>query len=98
MMQNWIEAVEIADLPGQYQEMAELIGVENTLKLAEHFGKTGFYFRGLEPLIASKKEKYILENFNGVNRKELARRTGYSERWVGEILRRKKEEKQADMF
>jgi len=97
-MNSWIENLEISDLPGQYKEMAEIIGIENTLKLAEHFGKSGFYFRGLEPLIARKKEIYIRENFNGQNHRELARRTEYSERWVYEIIKVWKEEKQADMF
>jgi len=95
-MNDWLDGISIEDLPPQYREMAEIVGLENTLKLAEHFGKSGFYFRSLEPLIARKKEEYIRKNFNGRNHRELARRTGYSERWVYEILKRKEE--QPDMF
>ncbi len=98
MTGDWLDGISIEDLPPQYREMAEIIGIEATVKLAEHFGKSGFYFRSLDPLIARKKEEFIRKNFTGKNHRELARKTGYSERWVYEILRRGAEDDQPDMF
>jgi Mor family transcriptional regulator len=97
-MNNWITGISIDELPALYQEMARLIGIENTIKLAEHFGKQGLYFKSLDCLIRKKKEEYIRENFTGSNHRELARATGYSERWVYEILKQDKDDRQECMF
>lgn len=84
---EWLQEIDISELPEQYQEMAELIGLENTIKLIEHFGKTTVYFLSLDRFIREKKRQYILRNFKGSNHRELARITGYSLVWVYEILR-----------
>lgn len=95
---NWLDDITAKDLPEQYHEMAATIGVENTLKLAEKFPKQPFYFIGLEVVIEKKKKDYIRKNFKGNNHKELAKATGYSERWVYEILKGEKDDKQVDLF
>lgn len=95
---NWLNDITAKDLPEQYHEMVALIGVENTLKLAEKFPKQPFYFIGLEVVIEKKKKEYIRKKFDGSNHKELARATGYSERWVYEILKGEKDDRQADLF
>ena len=95
---EWLKELKKEDLPEQYHEMVDLIGIENTLKLAEKFPKQPFYFIGLEGVIEKKKKEYIHKNFNGHNHKELARATGYSLRWVYEILKGEKDDRQADLF
>ena len=98
-MSDWIKNILIEELPEQYREIAEIIGIENTIKLAEHFEKQAVYFKSLDPLINRKKEKYIHENFDGNNHKMLARITGFSERWIYEILTKKRNEaKQSSFF
>lgn len=97
-MNSWVEDIEIEDLPESYREMAELIGVENTIKLAMHYYKQGFYFKSLDEPIMKKKEEYIKKNFDGRNHRELARATGLSERWVYEILKNGKNTRQAEIF
>ncbi|TAN40780.1 MAG: hypothetical protein EPN22_16920 [Nitrospirae bacterium] len=91
---NWLENLTIEDLPESYQEMACIIGLENTLKLSEHYGKQSLYFRSLDELIAEKKRRFILDKFTGANHAELARATEYSERWVYEVLKNARDEKQ----
>lgn len=91
-MQNWLEEIKIEDLLEHYQQMAAVIGIEATLKLAAYYNKQGFYFTGLDDLVRRKKEDYIHKHFNGANHKELARATGYSERWVYEIIEQKRAE------
>ncbi len=95
---NWLDDITAKDLPAQYHEMVELIGVENTLKLAEKYPKQPFYFIGLETVMEKKKKDYIRKKFNGSNHKELARATGYSERWVYDILKGEKDDKQPELF
>ncbi len=84
---DWLEELDVHELPKQYQEMAELIGLENTIKLIECFGKQPFYFPSLDKFIREKKKEYIIKHFSGNNHRELARATRYSLVWVYEILR-----------
>lgn len=86
-LKNWIDEIAIDDLPEEYKMIAEIIGLENTLKLAEHVGGLQFYFRKLDAFIARKKKEYILKNFNGNNHMELAKATNYSLQWVYQILK-----------
>ncbi|OGC00126.1 hypothetical protein A2V82_16440 [candidate division KSB1 bacterium RBG_16_48_16] len=95
---KWLDDIKAKDLPEQYHEMAEAIGVENTLKLAKMYPKQVFYFVGLDAIEEKKKKEYIRKKFNGSNHKELAKATDYSERWVYEILKPEKEDKQAGLF
>lgn len=83
---DWIEEIKLEELPRQYREMADIVGLRNTVKLIEYFGKTGFYFASLDSVIRLKKKEFIIKNFHGSNHKELARDTNYSERWVYEIV------------
>jgi Mor family transcriptional regulator len=95
---NWLDDLKIEELPSHYQEMAVLIGLEATMKLAKHYNKTGFYFTGLDDLVRAKKEQFIKTNFTGDNHKELARATEWSERWVYEILKGVIDDSQPAMF
>ena len=97
-MADWIKEIKIEDLPERYQEIALIVGLEHTLKLAEYFGKQGVYFVSIDSLIRQKKETYIRKHFNGRNHKDLARATGYSERWIYEILKAAHEDRQAKLF
>jgi Mor family transcriptional regulator len=91
---DWLENIQIEDLPDDYREVAETAGLECAIKLSDILGGRQFYFPKLDALIAKKKAEYIWEKFNGANHAELARATGCSERWVYEILKNKREEKQ----
>ena len=51
---EWLKEIKIEELPQKYREMAEVIGLEATIKLAEYFGKEGFYFTSLDGVISAK--------------------------------------------
>lgn len=106
-MNDWIKEIQISDLPDKHREMAEIVSeivdsdtaLKIVMRITEHFGKMGMYLPGLGGLIRRKKEEYISKYFDGSNHCDLARATGYSERWVYEILKVvKKDERQATLF
>lgn len=97
-MKTWLDELTLDDLPPKHREVAEIIGIANTVKLSEHFGGEPFYFTKLNGLLTKKKEDYIRRHFSGSNHVELARATGYSVRWVYEVLARVRDEKQLNMF
>ena len=108
MSSEWIKEITLEELPGNYQEMVQVIlettgdlptALQITIKLGEYYNKQGFYFSLLDKLIAKKKADFIKKYFNGRNHCELARATGYSERWVYAILKGVLIDKQqVDMF
>ena len=86
---KWLEGLKPEDLPGDLQLVANECGIDIAIRLAEKMGSVSIYIRPIDSLIAAKKEDYIVKKFNGINHKELAIATGYSERWVYEILDRR---------
>ena len=68
-----------------YGELAQLIGMENTIKLYE-------VYRGMQITFPKRiyakefvKERVKLE-FDGQNLKELCKKYGYSERWIRKMI------------
>lgn len=84
--------VSAVDLAGVYKEVAETVGVENAYKLYGHF-------RGLQmlfPLRFYSNEyiaRQICQEYDGKNVRDLARKYGYSESRVRQILRDNREGK-----
>lgn len=83
---NDILDVTSSDLAGIYKEVAETVGVDNAYKIYNHF-------RGLQlmfPLKFYSKEymaQQIHAEYNGKKCADLARKYGYSESRVRQILR-----------
>ena len=74
-----------SDYNGVYEELVELLGLENTLKIHKHF-------RGqqvnLPMRLYSKEyiEEYIIKNYNGKNLKELSKKLDYTTNWLRKML------------
>lgn len=75
-----------------YQELVEIIGYENMIKLHEYYA--GQYITFPKRIL---KESYIhqriVEEYDGTNARELARRFNYSYSWIMKILQKHKESK-----
>jgi Mor family transcriptional regulator len=84
--EDWMSEIKTEDLPSSYQEMVELIGFEATIKLADKYQGTGFYFHKLDTAIQEARNKRIKAEFTGGNHKELARKYRLSEVWIRQIL------------
>lgn len=91
---DWIS--EIADemnidcLPENYQEVAEIVGMEAALRLAQHLGGGRIYYPKIESLLRDKRDAKIRAEFTGFNHRELARHYGLTESWVREIIHRRR--------
>ena len=46
---NWLDDIKTEELPELYQDIVRHIGLESTVRLAEHFSKLGFYFAEIKP-------------------------------------------------
>lgn len=74
------------DLSGIYEEMAELLGLEITLKIYEHY-------KGLNIVFPSRllKREYVIkqlqEEYDGSNLRALSRKYCYSERWLRSMIK-----------
>lgn len=76
-----VKPVDIDGLADIYRDICELVGSENMLKIYEQY-------KGLQISFPTRlyNKEYVREvvriEFNGKNAHELARRFGYSERWI----------------
>ncbi|MFT3952027.1 MAG: Mor transcription activator family protein [Oscillospiraceae bacterium] len=72
-----------------YKELIELIGFENTLKICSQFGGQQL---SLPKRLYSKDyvECKVVEEYNGTNIKQLAKKYSYTERWVCEKIKKSK--------
>ena len=77
--------LEPSNLAPVYAEMAQIIGVDNTIRIHEHF--KGHQVSMPQRLYNTEYvEEYVKENYNGKNVKELAEKFQYSERRIRQFL------------
>lgn len=72
-----------------YQDLIDLIGYENALKIYERYNGQQL---SLPKRLYSKEyvEKKVVEEYNGKNLKQLAQKYFYTERWVSGKIRENK--------
>lgn len=78
------EAEEIRGLNDLYRELSEVIGYENMQKLYTQY--RGFQISFPRRLYSKDYVREVVKReFDGSNTQELARRYGYTERWIRTI-------------
>lgn len=75
-------AIAIDNLSGHHREIAELIGLDNYIKLSRRFGGDSPYILKYEELLKPARDAMIQEDFDGFNTRELARKYGLSVRSI----------------
>lgn len=81
---DWIKEIDYSKyLDGDLKLLAEIVGIDNFIKLFKVFSKTAIYFSE-RPLMEMKQE-YIRKHYGIISEKELARLLGVSERLVYKI-------------
>ena len=84
---KWTDSLTSEMLPEQYQPLAEILGVQPLLKLAEQYGGASLYIPKVEALVKALRDKRIQKEYNGYNAKELAQKYELSVNWVLNICK-----------
>lgn len=82
--------LKISDLPPQFENIANKLGIDKAKWLFEEFGGTSVYFPTEKMIYKESRDREILSKFNGFNIKELASKYNMSESYVRAIIRQKK--------
>jgi hypothetical protein len=87
---DWLQELDPeTDLTEHYREVVAVIGLENTIKLAEAFPSIPIYLKNPHKLLMPVKIRFIHKHFNRHNHRKLARMTGFSERYVYKLVEEK---------
>lgn len=79
--------VKPGDLPETLQEVADLIGFENTLALVERFGGEYIFICTPRRMSRPARNRAIYNDFDGSNYRALARKYGIAVRQVRDIVK-----------
>ena len=82
--------LKISDLPPQFENIANRLGIEQVKWLFEDFGGTSVYFPTEKMIYKESRDREIFNEFNGFNIKELASKYNMSESYIRAIIRQKK--------
>ena len=95
---KWTDSLTIEMLPEQYQPLAEILGVQPLLTLAEQYGGASLYIPKVEALVKALRDKRIQKEYNGYNAKELAQKYELSVNWVLNICKDNPLREQQSLF
>lgn len=76
------QKIKLEDLYGIQKEIAELIGIDNYIKLSLNFGGDNIYVQKYSEVIKVQRNNDIRKKFNGYNSDQLAREYNLSERYI----------------
>lgn len=82
--------LKLSDLPPQFENIADRIGLDKAKMLFEEFGGTSVYFPTEKMIYKDARDREIISQFNGFNHKELAVKYDMSESYVRAIINRHK--------
>lgn len=82
-----LQDLTIEDLQEQHRDFAEVLGMENLIRLSEHFGGTSIYVPQRRELIKQRVYGMIRKEYDGTNIKELAGKYEVSESTVYNVVR-----------
>ena len=83
---GWLKDVTFDMLPPQHKKIAEIIGVEPTIKLCATCGGAPMYIPTADGIRSAARAGLIRKEYNGSNVAQLARRFGLTSRMVQIIV------------
>lgn len=81
-----LRAICSEDIPEEYQDLADTLGMEVFLQLAELCGGQSLYIPKLDSLAKGGRDREIRARFNGGNYRALAAQFRLSERQIRKII------------
>ena len=82
--------LKISDLPPQFENIANRLGIEKAKYLFEEFGGTSVYFPTEKMIYKEARDRSIIADYNGFNHKELAVKYNMSESYIRAIINKHK--------
>lgn len=83
---NALRAIRLSDVPEEYRDIAEILGMDAFLKLTALCGGQNLYIPKRESLEREGRDREIRARFNGGNYRALAAQFRLSERQVRKII------------
>jgi Mor family transcriptional regulator len=83
---KWIKEVKTEDIPPNFQDLANEIGIEALLKMTAIIGGLTIYIPKTDFFIKPAKERLILQEYNGYNVPELAIKYGVSDAYIRKLV------------
>lgn len=82
--------ISLKDLSDKQREIAEVIGLDNYIKLSKRFGgEDSIYIQKYSEIIKGVRNKEIRTKYNGHNISELSKRYNLSERYIRKLCHTK---------
>ncbi len=83
---NYIDKITLDDLSEEQREVAEIVGLENYIKLVKYFGGSSIYIHKANTLSRNIRDIEIRDKFTGRNYKELSLQYNLSTNQIREIV------------
>ena len=80
------DKITIEDLDGEQREIAECVGIENYIKLVEHFGGGYIYVQKADTILKERRDDAIRKMFTGNNYRAIALKFNLSENRIRKII------------
>lgn len=87
---NTLRAIRLTDVPEEYRDIAESIGMEAFLRLTLLCGGQNLYVPKRESMERERRDREIRSRFNGGNYRALAAQFRLSERQIRKIINGKR--------
>lgn len=78
--------VGMADIPPTYHLIVEAVGIQGFLNLCRDFSGSNIYVPKYESIVQKARDRAIVNEFDGGNYKELAKRYNLTTTWVRNII------------
>ena len=83
-----IDDIQPEDLPNLLNDIARIIGIENTLKLTQILGGGHHYFPTYNKATKELQNRLALKDYRkGMSYKDIARKYGKSETWIRTLVK-----------
>lgn len=89
-MSNWKEELTLEDLGEPYYTIGVELGIEAALKMEEIFHGKQIYFQSLKNAFLESNKEKIVNEYNGYNMKELAKKYDFTERFIRKLVKENK--------
>lgn len=98
IMEDWMKEININDLDEKNKEIAEIIGIDNFIKLSDAYGGTRIYVNKLDEVTKNIRDRKIKQEYNRYNINKLAKKYNLADESIRRILKGEPVENQISVF